>query len=691
MTIKQTLILVISMLALMVCAFSFYLAVQAFQQRQLSTHVFEVNEAIADLLNAAIHLAMERGLTHAALNDATAVSEEVVADMSLQRDKGDTFLRSAISRLEAMQMHEKEALMAEFQAAYEAVQDAREQADKNISKPQIFRNATLLKRWEPTISSLILLSQELRFAISKQVASDDADLGRQAQIKHFSWLMSEYAMRERSTIGAMLASSRGINETRLQALTVFRTHINMGWNMLDKLLSESPDYVQSAAATIEQQLLTELQPMRDAIYEAGINGEPYPVAAEQWQERSTAVIASIFALQDASSKESAAHVEALMHHATMSLLLQIVMLLVSMVIAIGGMLTVTRTICMPLSRMTEAMRDMSDGQLDVEIPHANVRNELGDMARAMQTFKANALERVQLEEAQKIQDAQRLRRAKKLERYIAQFDQDVSSFMQLLGGSVSELQTTSTSLATLAEQGASGAQHLSDMSSRVTTNIQGVASSTEELAASFAEVARQVQYSNAMVREVVDCTQKADALAASLTSASQKVRDVLEMISDIAGQINLLALNATIESARAGHAGKGFAVVAGEVKNLANQTDASITDIEHVIDDMQQVASTMVTSLGDITRATHTVDQASSSIAAAVEQQTVTTKDISRTMSYAVIETEKMASTIHEVAGGAQQTGSASSQMYASAAMLGKNSDQLKDKVVTFLENVKKT
>lgn len=689
MTVKQTLVLVISALAFVVFGFAVYLSQQSLEERRLCLHAEKASPIISDLLQAAGHWAVERGVTNSALNVATTAPEGLVTKIMTRREKGDALLQGVRDDLSTLDFDGRQEFLQELDSAYQAVTEARAKADDNFSKPQIFRDGKLLKTWVPTMSKLILLSQDIRFAITKKIAETNAELGRQGQMKHFAWLMSEYAGRERAMLGALLSSGRSIGEKQLVKLTLFRSKVETGWDMLKKLMLGSPAHVLEATTPIQDVFFGQFQGLRGSIYEAGTNAEPYPTNAKAWIEQSTEAIDTILALQAASSKESQDHIGSLLIKTKLQIAFKVVLLIISITIAVVGFLTVIFKVCAPLSNMTEIMQAMSTGNLDVDIPNTENKNELGQMAAAMQTFKENALERIQLREAQRIENEKRLERSKRLEKIIAAFDQDVIGFLQALTGSVDELQSTSTSLAALAEQGASNAKNVSALSEKVNTNIQDVAAATEELNASFDEVARRVQQSSDMVREVVKCTEVADEFTGSLTEASQKVRDVLGMIADIARQINLLALNATIESARAGEAGKGFAVVAGEVKDLASQADKSIYEIEQVIDEMQEVSSNIVSSLDAIKQATDTVDEAASSIASAVEEQTTATKEISRSMGHTASETENISSAISEVSTGAQHTGSASTQMSASASALGEQSNQLREKVKRFLQDIK--
>ncbi len=179
-------------------------------------------------------------------------------------------------------------------------------------------------------------------------------------------------------------------------------------------------------------------------------------------------------------------------------------------------------------------------------------------------------------------------------------------------------------------------------STRTLETVQAVAATTEEFQASSQEIARSMETSRQDVTKAMTETAAADETTQQLASAAQSMNTIVEVINDIAGQINLLALNATIESARAGEAGKGFAVVASEVKSLANQVSGATDKISSEINTMQGMSNEVVASLSGIASAVKSVESSVSSVAGAVEEQVVTTQEISSNMSRAAEAVEEI-------------------------------------------------
>ncbi len=171
--------------------------------------------------------------------------------------------------------------------------------------------------------------------------------------------------------------------------------------------------------------------------------------------------------------------------------------------------------------------------------------------------------------------------------------------------------------------------------------MESVASGAEELNASVQEISAAMVKSKDTAATAVGHVEGADQQAQRLTAAAQSMSGIVQMIHEITGQINLLALNATIESARAGEAGRGFAVVAAEVKNLANQAKQAkqATDkINQEIESLNGISGDVVTALGTIRTAIQHVSEYVTSTAAAVEEQSVVTKEMSSSMQRAAAE-----------------------------------------------------
>ena len=361
-----------------------------------------------------------------------------------------------------------------------------------------------------------------------------------------------------------------------------------------------------------------------------------------------------------------------------------------LLLALGVSMFVARGITRPLQRMTGAMKDLAGGKLDVEVPGIGRRDEVGEMADAVEVFKNNASARGELEAEQKETEGRAVARRKAdMDRLANEFEGAVGQIVETVSSASSELEASAGTLTSTAER----AQELTTMvaaaSEEASTNVQSVASATEEMASSVNEISRQVQESARMAGEAVDQARNTNDRVGELSKAAARIGDVVELINSIAGQTNLLALNATIEAARAGEAGRGFAVVASEVKALAEQTAKATGEIGQQITGIQSATQESVNAIKEIRGTIEKLSEISSAIAAAVEQQGAATQEISRNVQQAAHGTQQVSSHITDVQRGASETGSASSLVHSAARSLSGESNRLKLEVGKFLNSVR--
>ncbi len=367
-------------------------------------------------------------------------------------------------------------------------------------------------------------------------------------------------------------------------------------------------------------------------------------------------------------------------------------------LALGGTLlgaalalVLGRGISAPMTAMCRAMRELAGGKFDVVLPGLGRKDELGEMAGAVEEFKLQAIAKAERDAS--AQDAQNktagaARRAE-LIRFADGFETAVGAIVSNVSASAGQLEQAAGILTRTAETTQGLSSHVAGASEEASTNIQSVASATEELSASIGEIGRQVRESSSIAEAAVAQARATDTRIGKLSRAAAEIGDVVKLINAIAEQTNLLALNATIEAARAGDAGRGFAVVAAEVKSLASQTAKATEDISSHIAGMQDATQESVAAIKEIGATIGQISNIASSIATAVAQQGAATSEIARNVQSVAMGTREAASNIVQVNRGATETGDASAEVLSSAKALSSESTRLRAELDRFMGNIR--
>lgn len=343
----------------------------------------------------------------------------------------------------------------------------------------------------------------------------------------------------------------------------------------------------------------------------------------------------------------------------------------------------------PIVQITEVMTKLASGAMDTQVPSKQRKDEIGKMAKALDTFKEGMIEANRLNELQLLEAKAKETQRQRMEEVSKKFESDVTGVVNTVSASTEQVHGSSQGMATIADDTARRSSAVAAASEQAAANVQTVASAAEELTASIHEIASQVGRGTTIADTAVAKVEGANEQVKGLAEAAEHIGEVLALITDIADQTNLLALNATIEAARAGDAGKGFAVVATEVKNLAAQTAKATEEITTQVNDIQQATGDAVHAILDIGDTINELREIATTVAAAVEEQGAATSEIARNVEEASHGTTEVTRNIRAVSEGANDTGASANEVITVIDDLASQNRVLTEQVRWFLSEIK--
>jgi methyl-accepting chemotaxis protein len=651
----------------------------------------KIADATGPAFRAMHNLRLDRSMTARALGAPGTIDPGQHKQINEARRAELPALRAATAALRETGLAEHDAIAARLEKATNTLEALEKDSEEDFAKMKDQRRASLPGAHAAVAQELIDTIGKVSDDLSVLAKFSDPFVDQMFATRDLAWIVrsdgGDISVMVSNAIPAkQLAPANAVKYNTLVGRT------DAAWLALEKILAgpSMPTALADAVAKAKGSYFSqEFLSRRDQIVRSLVAGEPVKITMSESTADSVPRLASITAVAEAALDAAKSYADARVGAAKRNLTVQLALLAGALCFGTVGFMLVSRRVTRPLRAIQTAMMKVADGRLDTHVPHAERGDEIGALAKALVTFKQNAVEKARIESAEHEHAAHTEQRQQEIERHIAAFEAEMGEALRALSAASDGMRATSAKLSETAELTNRQAKSVAGASANASSNVQTVAAASQELTTSIGEIGRQVTHASTVADRAVTETRQTDATVHSLAEATQRIGQIVSLISEIAAQTNLLALNATIEAARAGDAGRGFAVVATEVKSLATQTAKATDDISNQIADIQRVAAEAAQAMRRIGGTIGEVNEVAGSIAAAVEQQGAAAQEITRNTQEAAHRTVEVSDNITGVTTGADATGVAAADVRASSESLARQTDKLRRQVDDFLAKIR--
>jgi methyl-accepting chemotaxis protein len=658
---------------------------------QVANRISVIADASADMFKAMDRLRSDRATSNRLLNSDQPLDGAMDKYLRGLRDAEMPAMSRALELLPTQQFAQQQTLVPEFDRLFKTLAAEQKEFWEDIAKPKASRRAALPKEYMDTESALLTTLDTLSNVLAADVNHQDATIDQLLAIKQIAWLLRNTAGETSLLVSNGLGAGKVAPDAR-QTYTKLVGGIETAWKALELTTAgmQLPPALSAAMAAnntayFDPQYLA----LRDRLLTALASGEKPELTANQWSPLTVGRLSAAVGVADAALDAARDRAATLRSEAQSSLVMQLALLAIAVALAVGAQIAVRRRVITPLLNMRDAMLKVAAGDLAVDTGYGERRDEIGALAGALETFKQQASDKLQIEAHERERNAGAAARQQAIEAHVGEFEGLVRQTLQQLGDASGEMRTTSSGLSTVSRQTNERVEIAQKASGEASMSVESVASASEELSASINDISQQAAHAAGIASRAVHQAKETDGTVQGLAKSAGRIGEVVGLINTIAAQTNLLALNATIEAARAGEAGRGFAVVASEVKSLASQTAKATEDISEQIADIQKVAGDAIDAIKTIGGIIGEVNEVATAIAAAVQEQGAATQEISRSTQHAALGTKNVSDNITGVKADADAAAAAAENVKAASKTLEIQSQQLGNQVTQFLGKIR--
>lgn len=708
-SVKNILILSFLMMSITLMALMGKLLLQEAHVQQNSGRLAELAQLDARLFDALLSLRGERGgiSTAIKLEPADAASSiKNIGDGRADLDAAFGVAKTLVAEIEPANL--KTALAPVF-SAYTQWLANRAAINAALVLPVKDRDPALGKATLASADAMLADLEKAANQVETTINSRDPALILFTQLRQLSWSARTQLGTANSTLVGALIAKKPLGAEKLVEIAVQDARVGLAWDVITQITSSTatPAQIKTLYGVAQNSYFGgAYAEQKQSALQAFAAGKPFDMAVEDWRKSAAPAQASVADIAVASLREMTSLTARNLASSTLSIVVYSVVTLLIFVLSLATIFTIVFRIANPIAALTVAMRKLAGGDLSVQLAGASRRDEIGEMARAVEVFreaaidnqalqadterarKASEVERIDIQKQAETDADERLRQAtsglatglKRLaagdmlceinEAFSGQFEPLRHDF----NGSVSQLRTALESVSRSALSVRNGSGEISTASDQLAKRTEQQAASLEETAAALEEVTTNVRQTaeragdaREMVRHASVRAQTSSGVVANaidamgrIETASRQIGEIIGTIDGIAFQTNLLALNAGVEAARAGDAGKGFAVVAQEVRQLAQRSAEAAKEIKALIGNAETAVSQGVvlvnetgTGLEEISKLVTAINQQMDAIAVAAKEQAMGLAEVNTAVNHMDHTTQQNAAMVEEMSAAA--------------------------------------